>query len=92
VIPGSGTLSSFANAVGWTRLRRSSTATKELPSFQVELTEELAGSVTACGELVPGLRHTYGGNADCVGTALTGCCSFAIRLAGTYIVSAAAED
>jgi hypothetical protein len=84
-------LSPFADAVGWTRLRRSSTSAKELPSFQVELTEELAVSVTAGGKLVPGLR-THGGNGDCVDTALTGCCSFAIRLTGTYIVSAAAED
>jgi hypothetical protein len=70
-------------------LRISPASPKELPSFQVELTEELAGSMTAGGRLAPGRRHAYGGNADCVGTALTGCC---VRLAGTYMVSAAADD
>jgi len=52
--PGAGSLSGSPTPRGGPACRRSSTSAKELPGFQVELTEDLAGSVTAGGKLAPG--------------------------------------
>jgi hypothetical protein len=58
--PGVGSLSPFADSAGWTCLRRSSTSTKELPSFQVI---RLAGTYRAHTLSVP-RRRTSGTQAQ----------------------------